>query len=393
MVGASYLPITPETGAFIAGDRNNRRFTEVHDPLYVKAVVLSDPGNSLALLTYDCIGLLYPALLEVRKAVASRIPASEFDPAHIVMASTHTHSGPDVVGIWGPDQMTSGVDSSYMEEIVRKSADAIVSAWENRKAAGAVYAEATFGEGWVYNISDSSNLDRSLTILQFLDQEGQSIATLSNFACHPTIMDATSTAVSADFVSAMYTYLDENLGGANLFLQGAVGGWVQPEHEPKNFESVNRRGGELGMAIQEALSKPVRLESTSLSFKSRVFNLPVSNMNFRLLAQMGVINRAITDSVTTEVAFFSIGNAQFITHPGETTPTHSFQSKKLMAGDGPKFVIGLGMDALGYILTPEFYEPGPPVKHAEYLNSMSVDKEAGPILMGVINALVSDDGR
>lgn len=388
-VGVSYQSITPNIGAFIAGDKNNRRFTTVHDSLYVKAMVLSDSKNTMAIVVYDCIGMLHPTLVEIRKEVSSRVSTSEFDASHIVMASTHTHSGPDVVGIWGPDQMTSGVNPEYMEKIVQKSADAIDAAWKNRQDATAVYAETQFGEDWVFNISDSLNLDRSLTILQFLDQKGESIATLNNFACHPTIMDGTSSAVSADYVSSMYTVLDKKIGGVNFFLQGAIGGWVQPEYEAKSFENVDKRGLELGRKIMTALKDPIKLNSESIQFKSRIFKLPVSNVNFQQLAKMRVINRSITDSVSTEVAWFSIGNAQFVTHPGETTPNHSLESKRLMTNQGPKFVIGLGMDALGYILTPEFYEENPKVKHSEYLTGMSIDEKAGAILIDNINSLAN----
>jgi hypothetical protein len=388
-VGVSYQSITPKLGSFIAGDKINRRFTSVHDSLYVKAMVLSDSKNTMAFLVFDCIGMLYPTLVEIRKEISSRIPTSELDPAHIVMTSTHTHSGPDVVGIWGPDQLTSGVDSEYMEQIIQKSADAIYTAWQNKQRAKAVYAETQFGEDWVFNISDSLNLDRSLTILQFVDHQGKSIATLNNFACHPTIMDGISSAVSADYLSSMYTVLDEKIGGVNFFLQGAIGGWVQPEYETKSFENVNKRGMELGRKIITALNDPIKLNSDSIQFKSKIFNLPVSNPNFQQLAKIGVINRAMTDSVSTEIAWFSIGNAQFVTHPGETTPTHSLESKRLMTNQGPKFVIGLGMDALGYILTPEFYEENPKVKHSEYLTGMSIDEEAGPLLIEKIRSLAN----
>ena len=263
-VGVSYRSITPDLGAYIAGYDNNRQFTGVHDSLYVKAMVLSDSERSMAILVFDCIGMLHPTLVDIRKEVSSRIPTSEFDVSNIVMTSTHTHSGPDVVGLWGPDHMTSGVDPVYMKTIVQKSADAIEAAWGNRQNTTAVYAESQFGEDWVYNIADSLNLDRSLTILQFLDPKGASIATLNNFACHPTIMDGASDEVSADYLSSMYTSLDKNIGGVNFFLQGCIGGWVQPEYEARTFESVDNRGQELGRKITTALKNPIKLKSTDI---------------------------------------------------------------------------------------------------------------------------------
>lgn len=390
-VGTSVASITPDPGAFIAGDAINRRFTGVHDSLYVKAVVISDDTNNLAFLTFDCIGMLYPTLIEIRKEIATRIPRSEFNPAHIVMASTHTHAGPDVVGIWGPDQMTSGVDSVYMRKLISASAEALVTAWENRQPATARYAVSDFGTDWVFNISDSLNLDRTLSVLQFLDKNGKSIATISNFACHPTIMDGATTLVSADYVGGMYAHLNRQLGGVNLFLQGAIGGWVQPEYEPKTFETAEKRGRELGQAIEDALKEPVFMDSVRISFNSRMVELPISNEGFRQLAAAGVIDREITNKVTTEIALFSIGSAMFVTHPGETTPTHSLASRELMKTLGPKFVIGFGMDGLGYMLTPEFYQPGSRMKHVEYLSGMSIDQQAGQVLMDHIKALAKEE--
>ena len=214
-----------------------------------------------------------------------------------------------------------------------------------------------------------------------------SLATLTNFACHPTIMDRATSLVSSDYPGAMYSQLNKDLGGINFFIYGSSGGWVQPEYEPKTFESVDKRGTELAFAVENALKKSTAMEQTAIEYKNLAFRLPVSNQGFQQLSAAGVINRIISDSVETEIAWFSIGNAQFVTHPGETTPTHAKESKKLMTNSGPKFVIAVGMDGLGYILTPEFYLPGTKMKHTEYLTGMSVDKNAGTILMDKIKHL------
>ncbi len=388
LVGAASASINPDVGAFIAGGGQDRPVTGIHDSLFVKAIVVSDADNHFAILTFDCIGMLHPTLVEIRKAVALRIPVSQVDPTHIVMASSHTHSGPDVVGIWGPSQTSSGVDSVYMKAVVAKSVDVIVDAWSNRKEVSVYAAESTFGNEWVYNISEPEELDRSVSILQFKDEEGNSVATLTNFACHPTILDMESSLVSSDYVAGLYKHLNYVIGGENLFLQGSIGGWVQPEYEEKSFERANQRGNELGKVVIEVLEKTSReIEDTKILYKSTLFQLPVSNPGFQQLSELGVIKRTITDSVETEIAWFSLGDAQFVTHPGETVPAYSLQSKALMKLKGPKFVIGLGMDALGYILKPNFFNPADSLPHAEYLTGMSVDKEAGPLVMKQIQKM------
>lgn len=391
LVGASSFVINPSVGAFIAGDQRDRHFTGIHDSLFVKALALTDTHrNHFVILTFDCIGMLYPTLVEIRKAVSLQIPYTELDPTHIVMTSTHTHSGPDVVGIWGHDQMSTGVDSLYMESLIKISSDAIVKAWKNKKEASVFSAQTTFGEEWVYNISEPTELDRSVSILQFIDEQGKSIATLTNFACHPTIVDGVTSLVSSDYVSGFYTSMSHELGGENLFLQGSIGGWVQPEHEEKSFDRAEKRGRELGEVVRMVLKKSLRMENSDIHFKRKVIQLPVTNPGFRQLSEAGVINRTIGDSVQTEIAWFSLGSAQFVTHPGETVPAYSIQSKALMKMNGPKFVMGLGMDALGYILKPTFFDSALAIPHHEYLTGMSTGRETGPLLMKNITTLSNE---
>jgi len=157
------------------------------------------------------------------------------------------------------------------------------------------------------------------------------------------------------------------------------------------MEVAEKRGRDLGLVVENALKQassstvPPRIQ-----YKHKVIQLPVQNEGFQQLAAAGVIKRTITDSVATEIASFSWGNTQFITHPGETVPAYSLQSKAWMTNQGPKFVIGLGMDALGYILKPSFFDPAANIPHCEYLTGMSVGRDAGPILMKAVEELLKE---
>lgn len=381
-VGASSAPVNPPIGAFIAGDKQNRKFTGVHDSLYVKAVVINDGASSIALLTIDCIGLIYTDVQRIRERAAA---ISNFPADRIIVSSTHTHSGPDVVGIWGSDYQHTGVDTVYQKFLINTAAEQIKRADENRIEATIATGETTFGEPWVQNICNEE-IDRSVTVMQFKDKEGNSIASFTNFACHPTFMDAQFTEVSSDYVNGFYKHLNEQWQGENLFLQGPVGGWVQPVDGEGSFDKAELRGRELGLAVETAMSKAQPRSTSSIRFKSKKVNLPVANEAWKQLAAMGTIQRKIQDSVLTEIAWFTIGEAQFATHPGETAPYYGLETKKMMK-TGPKFVLGLSNDALGYILKPSFFED-PTIPHAEYLTSMSVGKQTGPLVMKTLEELI-----
>ena len=369
-VGAGQGIITPSDTAYIAGHSHNRIFSGVNDDIFVKALVVSNRTDTIAILTFDCIGLLHPELERIRAGVLKELP--DFPVDQIVMTSSHTHSGPDVVGLWGKDTYHSGVDKTYMSELISTTVSTLLDAWSNRQTTSVIYASGEHGSEWVYNISEPEELDRSLTVLSFVNSDSETVATLSNFACHPTFLDAVNDQVSSDYVGGYYAHMDQQRGGINLFLQGSIGGWVQPEYEDKTVVQAFFRGEELAKKAIDIINDPDTLFSNQILFDSKKFMLPVDNPGFRLLSDIGVLSRPFGDSVLTEVAVFSIGEATFATHPGETVPQLSHRTKAMMPDGGPKFILGLGMDALGYILKPYFFDQAEKIPHSEYLCSVSL---------------------
>jgi hypothetical protein len=49
------------------------------------------------------------------------------------------------------------------------------------------------------------------------------------------------------------------------------------------------------------------------------------------------------------------------------------------------------MDGLGYIIKPDFFDPSKKIPNADYLTGMSIDKNAGNIVMKVIDELSSGE--
>ncbi|MFN7602673.1 MAG: hypothetical protein ACK5R0_14875 [Bacteroidota bacterium] len=148
----------------------------MYDSLFAKAVVMTQADEELAIVTLDCIGLLYPEVLKIREQAARLCGLNE---ARIMVSSTHTHSGPDVVGLWGSDYQHPGVDSANMGFLVTTAAEQVKLAFEKSKEANAVAAETVFGEPWVQNIC-LEEIDRSVAILQFTDEAGKAASSVSD---------------------------------------------------------------------------------------------------------------------------------------------------------------------------------------------------------------------
>ena len=385
LVGAASASISPPVGTLLAGYDRNRRSTGEHDPLYARAVVIDDGISNIIIVTLDNIGLTRPDIERIQARASTRIGGVA--PERVIVSSTHTHAGPDVVGLWGTTIWSSGRDQAYVDTLIDRTVETIVAAHAARRPATSRTGSREVTFDWVENQSEPDLLDRTLSVLQFIGLDGISIATLTNHACHPTVLGPDNTMVSADYVSGFYTSMSANLPGEHLFLQGSIGGWVQPLQGDRSHELAQQLGSDLATATLQLLNEAEPNPPVPLTFASATVTLPIENWPMRLFMWFGLIKRDVVDSrVATAVARFTVANAEFVTHPGETSPYFSKASRALLTHQHG-FVMGLTQDALGYILKPDYFVHPDKYSHAEYLTSVSVGKDAGPLLMEALASL------
>jgi len=385
LVGAASASISPPTGTLLAGYGRDRRSTGEHDPLYARAVVIDDRVSSIIIITLDNIGLTRPDIVHIQIQASERIPG--LAPDHVIVSSTHTHAGPDVVGLWGSNYWSSGRDQTYVNKLIDTAVDTIVEAHHARQPATSRVGSRQVTFDWVENRSEPELLDRTLSVLQFTGLDGKSIATLTNHACHPTVLGPDNTMVSADYVEGFYASMSAVLPGQHLFLQGAIGGWVQPLQGDRSHDLARKLGSEVATAAVQVLSESEPNPPAPLTFASASVVLPLDNWTMRVLMWFGILDRETIDgSLETSVARFTVANAEFITHPGETSPYYSKASRELMT-HRHGFVMGLTQDALGYILKPDYFVHTDRYPHAGYLTSVSIGEDAGPLLMQALESL------
>ncbi|MCS6831481.1 MAG: neutral/alkaline non-lysosomal ceramidase N-terminal domain-containing protein [Armatimonadota bacterium] len=377
--GAARVKITPDKMPYLAGYDANRRAREVHDDVYASAVVIQSGETKMAIVSCDLIGLLYPAVQDIRSKVTS-VPAQ-----HIIIASTHTHSGPDCIGLWGqPEQGVSGVDREWYAQMKQKVADAIEQAARELQPAVMRVASAEGVTGVSRNVRVAEILDTSIAVLQLRNaNDNKTIATLVNYAVHPELMDTHS--LTSDIVHYMRQTIEGAEGGIALFLNGALGGMVTVDSPGNDWKECERVGNTLGQAALSALKNATALREASLTIQRAEVTIPLENERFRQAARAGLFPEPVlqTDEVTTEVMHVTLGPVEMVTLPGEALPNIGFQLKRHMKGN-PKLVIGLANDELGYILTEADY--GLPLYR--YETSMSVGEKAGRVVTDKLLAMV-----
>lgn len=381
---AARIDITPKNPVFIAGYGSNRKSASVHDPVSARCLVLESGGTRIAIVSCDVIG--------VPRYVSERIRGmvKTVSPEHLYIAATHTHSGPDTLGQWGPDIQTSGVDKAWWEETQNRIA-ALVDA-TTAKLEPAVLKLANTTE--VPKVSKNSRipqvLDTELGAMQFLAPSGDRvIATLVNFACHPEVLD--SHAISSDFPNYLYSAVESKTNAVCLYLNGAQGGMVtalfDEEALPKgeNFHAIETIGTGLGNRALEILQSAEIIKEVPIATQRQIFQVPMENVMFKTLIKIKVFPNLLTKegNVETEVNRITIGSAEILTLPGEVLPNIGFMLKRYMTGQH-KFLLGLTCDELGYILAEEDFG----LKLYDYESRVSVGSQMGAIMVQNLKKLL-----
>ncbi len=374
---AAKIDITPPRPAYLAGYSIARKSEAVHDHLSARCVVLDDGTTRIALVSCDLIGVPRFNTLLIRKQI-SRVPQSQ-----VIIGGTHTHSGPDTLGMWGPTLTVSGVDKPWLEDTCTKIARMVDATADAIKPVTLRLAETSGLKRISKNIRLPQILDTHLSVLQLQDEQTKKpLVTLVNYACHPEILN--NRQMTADFPHWLYEAVEAAGGGECIYFNGAQGGMVTADFDESlaprgaNWVEAERIGKQLGAAALKVIADAPLVTAPTLSFARQVFSVPLANRRYRALINMKVFSGTLLPdgSVETEASWFKIGPAEFVTIPGEALPNVGIFLRAHMQGS-PRFQLGLTNDFLGYILAPEDFG----VDLYGYESGQSVGPEIEPILV------------
>lgn len=386
---ANKIDITPNHSVFLAGYGSNRKNTTVHDPIWARCLILESGNTRIAFVACDLIGFPRHASEKIRAQVKSVLPE------RLYISATHTHSGPDTLGQWGPDIQTSGVDKVWWAETQGRIVQLIEQTATQLQSATLKFANTMTVPKISKNIRVPAILDTELGAMQILDGKGEKvIATFVNYSCHPEVLN--SHALSADFPGWLYKTVESKVGGICLYLNGAQGGMVTADYDesisPKgeNFKATEEIGTGLANRTLEILNDAPLVKEANIHTQRSVFQIPLENPMFKMLIKLKVFPDETKkgENIETEVNRITIGEAEFLTLPGEVLPNIGFMLKRFMTGK-TKFLLGLTCDELGYILSEEDFG----LQLYRYEASVSVGSQMGPMMVENLKRLLKEGKR
>ena len=279
--GAAQVDITPPPGIPLTGFLSRLGpSTGIHDPLFARALALDTGGQQVLLITCDLLALDAPFVSAARAAIreATGIPEN-----HIMIACTHTHSGPATIFL----RDCGEVDTTYLDSLrlrlVSVAQDAVSNLHEARVGAG----RGQVDKGVLNRRQPGAPTDPDLDVISFQDEAGKYLAILVNYACHPVCLDATNRLISADYPGYLARTLQEQTHAVVLFTNGAAGD-INPERMG-SFAFAEDLGGALAtetlrlldtleyqdtavlLVTGETLDLPLQLPPTSDEIEQKVF--------------------------------------------------------------------------------------------------------------------------
>jgi hypothetical protein len=425
-------------GVWMAGFQNRKPAQGVNDDLWARAMVLDDGRTRMAWVVLDAIGFFGDHIIDVRK----RLPV-ELDIDYVIISSTHTHSAPDLLGLWGPGRFTSGVDPDYLELVKSSSVEAIRQATERLRPARFRFAVDEDGAG--HMIGDTRKpivVNGDLRIMQVLDARSDStLGTLISWDNHPETIWNKNLMITSDYPHYLREGIENGiwhgdslmipgLGGTAVFASGNIGGLMTTDpsieirdpfldtvYVDPSFDKVRAQGLKLARLAIEALKSDdvTETERAGITLRARSIELPLDNKLYRTGALLGLFDRGAVGWMRfrSEVAFWQLGPADFLHHPGELypeiadggieapegrdfeIPPREIPPLRSVMNGKYKFISGLSNDMIGYIIPKSQWDEKPPHTYGyespPYGEINSLGPETAPILHEVMLDLIRGD--
>ena len=340
-------------GYWMAGFGTGRLAYGVHDEVWARALALRQNQTTVVLVAVDTLGLFADETPEVEKLLDKGLGVDL-----LMIHATHVHESADLVGGWGPDTFTNGINPYYQDQMRHHIADAVTQAVQGLKPARVTMSSIAVQDTdrdmkrYVSDVRDPVVIENTLHTLQFSDitdpKAPKVITTLVNWAHHPESAGASNHMISSDFVHFLRTELEGKGAGPVIYVSGALGGQIGPGR----VEAVDDMGNVIkssGLPKAEAIGKSVSRfalnamadpqavtvegKAARLTFRTSVFPARVDNELYHLAALAGIYKRSLCcydssrpvseenlPSILTKVGYLTLGPASIVTSPGELLP-------------------------------------------------------------------------
>lgn len=388
--GVAKVAITPREPTWMAGygARNHPSEGAIHD-LWAKALFLQDTGGRKALLvTLDLCGIGPDVSNAVRDAARARFG---LERDRIVLACSHTHSGPVVGGNLRPmvamldeaqrrrvDEYTKALVASLNNVIGEAFTDMIpaVLFWGTGRADFAVNRRENKEKdipALRAALALKGPVDHDVPVLRVMNDEGKDLAIVFGYACHCTVLDGYQ--FSGDYAGFAQLALEKAHPGTQAMFVAGCGADQNPLPR-RSVELAEKYGGEMAVAVDEVIATPMHVVEGSLGSAYEEVGLkfaalptaveleatakskdPIVARRAELLLATLKAKGSLDPSYPYPVQAWRLGDLTWVLLGGEVVVDYSLRLKRNL-GSSKTWVSGYCNDVMAYIPSQRVLKEG-----------------------------------
>ena len=267
LVGVARGDVTPPVGIYhrMWGAAVHERSTGVHRPLTATVLFLKSMTED-AQLPQVVIALDHCLLWskEMNSLLDSLSRNTGLERESFTVFFSHTHAA-GLMGLERKELPGGELIEPYLDELTRTISNLVLDAKQRKGPATIVYGRGFCGlathrdffdeqrKQYVCGFNPSGTADGSVIVGRVSDDAGVPIATLVNYACHPTTLAWDNTLISPDYLGAMREVIERVTQAPCLFIQGASGDIGPREGFVGDVAVADRNGRQLGYSVLSVL--------------------------------------------------------------------------------------------------------------------------------------------
>jgi len=392
LIGVDVTDVSPDAGQIAKNDiymgaygapYSRGAAKGVHDKIYARSFAYEAAGGAVIMTIVDLPGMGNQNTRALRKQVAALTGLAE---DQVLVGSTHTHSAPDLMGLWG------GVPKAYREQLLDRTAQSMAAAWEKRVPAE---LRVTTGKAPNNNRRGWGFTDDDMVVLDAFDLEGERLGTLVNFAAHPVILGEDNKLISCDYTGYTVQRLEAELGAPAALFNGTLGDATPKVPQGMYADDFERAQayGELLAEVAVGLTAATEPVDPAIAWAHQSWEQEVSNQLFQLASLLGILQydfqmSGLTQKVTTQSTYVRLGTqVQLVAFPGESLTRNGLAIKEKMTAPH-RMLLGNTGDALGYFIPGDEWQTG---KNNNYEETVSLGKTAGDTARDKIVQMITAD--
>jgi hypothetical protein len=268
-------------GGFGIGPANPAVEFEQDPGLWVRSIAIGDGKDTLVLTIIDAEGYLWDYKTKCDRCGSKQLGEDlgaelGIDSKSFVIAATHSHAAPDLIGGWG------FVPNWYMTQVSDAIKQSVREAVHNMKPARVEVGEVLArGQNNERRDTYRSAEEQQLTWLRAKDKNtNKVIATVGAYAAHPTTKGTNGGTASSDWVGVFEKRLETRFGGIGMHFMTGLG-------------NMSTSGGtQMGTTLANLVpTKGTLLVDANIRIQREIWKQPATNVPLTALGLPGFFDR------------------------------------------------------------------------------------------------------